>query len=443
MYLYLLRKVPATVYWFNRISPPHPVCKIICRLHTKIPPLLRAGEIHTNANSEHIIIYATLTSNTMRLLSSFAALALVTQALALPSNFEVKPYDEVALKQNRPEAVKYHHQTQERGDVYYHRTQNGIDGWHRRFVGGDEITSSILEKRKGGGGGFSSRGKGSGGFFSGGSKNSGSKNSGYSSGSRSSSSSSRSSGLASSTGVSFRGFGGGALLGLGLGFFAGSSFGSSYIECPAGCRCNSMDDFRLYFNTPPTHSANSSAVISIATQWHAGYQNKLRTRFEKEIGLISIPDPRYQCDWYQVMDVAKAAVHRGMVQIRARNGNITHAQVDFQLRGRILDILNTTYPTMEIGLILGFTLFPGALLVGYVLVCLCCFCLRGIMKCCARKEKEKEKERADIGQTHASFEVQSTFQPTLVQYGQPLTQPAAQYSFPYDFPQGMACPARI
>jgi len=179
-----------------------------------------------------------------------------------------------------------------------------------------------------------------------------------------------------------------------------------------------MDDFRLYFNTPPTHAANSSAVISVATPWHAGYQNKLRTRFEKEAGLISIPDPRYQCDWFQVMDVSKAAVHRGTVQIQSRDGNAAHAQVDFTLREKILNILNTTYPTTEIGLILG-----------CVLACLSCFCLSDTMKCCPRKDKVKG--RADPEQAHANFEMHSTFQPTPAQYGQPVTQPAAQYSFSY------------
>jgi hypothetical protein len=363
----------------------------------------------------------------MRLLSTFAALGLATQTLTSPSNFEVKPGDEVALKPHNPEVVKYYHQTQNRGEgfndrstdfetgledeialkphnpeaaKYYFQTQNRGEGYSRRLVGVEETPASTLEKRKGGGGGFG--GARGGGFSSGG------RSGGFSSGSSSFGSPSR---------------GSGALLGVGLGSLAGSSsrsyyYGGVYVDHyrPPGCRSgDEMDDFHLYFK-PSDSTRHKSSVISVATQWHLSYKNKLRVRLEKEAGLISIQDPRFECGWAPVMDVAKAAVHRGKVEIRPADGDISHTTIDSELREQISNILHSTYPTLEIALICLLTIGPVSLCCLY---CLGCCCFR-----CGRRDKGKR--RADPEHAHASLELTNTFQPTPVQN----RQPAGQYSFP-------------
>jgi hypothetical protein len=324
----------------------------------------------------------------MRLLSAFAALCLATQAHATPLNFEVSPNDEVALKPHKLEAVPYYYQTTNRGEGFDRRSiafearpkngialepqQPGITKHHfQQTQNGGKVFehSSIkvspvsdLEKRRGGrGGGHAARGgrhsSGGGGHFSRGS--------------------SSGSGLAT-----------GALVGSGLGLLAGSSIGAHSgtlfdddddddlnLKAPSDCRFTSdMDDFRLYFvsHKLPGISELNYSIISIRTDWHLTYQNKLRAQLEKKLGFVSIPDPRFQCGWAPIMDVTKAAVHRGLVELHPADGNLTHT-IAPELEEQIREILVSTYPTLEITLTCLSIVFFVVLLLSFSCLERCCF----------------------------------------------------------------------
>jgi hypothetical protein len=438
----------------------------------------------------------------MRLLPTLTALALATQALAAAASADsnIKTNDDVASKLETSQIVR-----DTRGDFpgpfgrldgYHGPRDHGprvtalpthikgfpgpygrLDGWHGPSIEDKDTAPSRLKKRKGGGGG--GRGGGLSGGRSGGF--SGGRSSGFSGGKSGGGFFSGSKGGSSSKGSFGKGAAAGAVGGAAGGYIVGSTVGGSHhyygygpsypygygsshydssVSCPAGCRCgNSMNDFRLYFKTPSTTPANSSAVISVATEWHINYQNKLRSRLEKEAGLITIPDPRHKCHWYGIMDISEALVHRGNVNLRpSKIQNGTSVDIDPKLEATIREILMTTYPGVEIGLILLFTLGPVLTAIFVILVARGYISLSHCLGRCGqlRGKRSKDPEQRD------SFELSSnSFQPTSVYYGgtapmptsyvpplgpppppmygvlssegknDKIVRPAANYSFPY------------
>lgn len=368
----------------------------------------------------------------MRFLPTIATLALATQALASSSDFEVNSGDEIRLQPERTEGIPYRHQVPEKGQrKFYENEDIKLDGWRRGF---SELKQSekpalkTFEKRKGGGGGFGGGrsfgggGRGIGSSFTSGGKSGGIfSGGGRSGGSSSSPSGSRSGGLTSS-------FGTGALTGGALGYLAGNHHGSSSSKtrstpsCPQDCRCDNMDDKRLYFTVPSSLSQGSNMTISIKTKWHLSYDRKLKSRLEKEVGLLSIPDPRERCGWHSMQNVWKNAVHRGSVEYhipKLTTTNKTPPPFPPPLQSQITTILETTYPTLEIGLILGFTL---GLFLPFTI-----YCCNGIRRYKKAMKKRGNQKMDSVLPT--SVQGQHGLYPPPVEYGQ-IQQPAPTFSYP-------------
>ncbi|RDI89072.1 hypothetical protein Vi05172_g1161 [Venturia inaequalis] len=249
----------------------------------------------------------------MRLLSGITTLALATQALSSPSDFEIRPGDEVPLQPEGTEGIPFRHQVPEKGQRKPDENEDiKMDGWRRGFSELKKVEEPALktfEKRKGGGGGG-----GGGGRSSGSSSSSGSKSGGTPSGASSSNSGSRSGGSASSLGT-------GALAGGAVGYMARShdddsspSQNQSTSPSPQNCHYDNTHDDRLYFTLPPQLPEGKNMTVSVKTTWHLGYNEKLKGRLEKEAGLISTADPGKQCGWHTVQDVVKNTIHRGLIE---------------------------------------------------------------------------------------------------------------------------------
>lgn len=186
------------------------------------------------------------------------------------------------------------------------------------------------------------------------------------------------------------------------------------------CRYDQMDDFRLYFNVPPTpygrkRKPKDLLVVSVATGWHAKYHKTLRKKIEKDTGLLSIRDPRWYCGWNRALDIETAGVHRGTVDIalgKLGDGGDATTTMDGELKNKLEQILRTTYPVAEIILILLFTLFPLWLVAGMLAFLLVGFAVTAIhsmitstfecvTRCCGN-------ERAGTDDT-GSVELQATY----------------------------------
>ncbi|TID25199.1 hypothetical protein E6O75_ATG04404 [Venturia nashicola] len=396
----------------------------------------------------------------MHLLPTIATVALATQAIASP-DFEVNPNDEIRLQPEKTEGIHFHHQIPEKGQRHpYENEDIKMDGWRRGF---SELKESkhpplnTFEKRKGGGGGFGGgRSSGGGGRSFGSSISSGGKIGGFfrgsgrsggssaSSGSRSSGASSTYSGSRSGGGIS--NLGAGAAAGVAIGYMAGNHHHSSSSQtksippCPQDCRCDSMNTNRLYFTVPPSLSNDKNTTISIKTNWHLSYDQKLKTRLQKEAGLVSIPDPKEKCGWHVMQNIRKNAVHRGLVEFHIPTAPTTNKSVTPTttttttntptttplkslpppLQTKISSILKSTYPTQEISLILSFTLS-----IFFLAIFCCC---RGITRCkTVFKKRSNRRGKSDLPM---SVPVQRGGEDGVGWYGQP--QRAARVdSFPY------------
>ncbi|QDS75544.1 hypothetical protein FKW77_005476 [Venturia effusa] len=406
----------------------------------------------------------------MRLLPIIATGVLATRTLASSEDFERKVGDEIRLRPEKSEGIPFRHQVPEKGQRHAAENEDlKMDGWRRGFSelkGSAKPAFKRLEKRKGGGGGFSSGGFSSGGRSGGSSFFSGSKGSTLSSGGRSSGSSffSGSRGSTLSSGSSYRGgstrnglvgFGAGALTGGALGWLAGTHHHDSSDQhnhhhtstqpnspCPPDCRCDNKHDSRLYFTLPPALSSQNNVTnitISVKTTWAMSYPSKLRNRLVKDVGLVSIPDPRERCGWHVVQDVWETGVHRGFVEYNVPNPNpnpnpnsITNnnnkpsygmpSTTPFPpaLQSQIVRVMQSTYPVTEIGLILGlaFGLFG--------LAALCCY--GGLRR---RRNRLEKKRAGKKGGYPFATQPQDGLYPSSMGYEGVPRPPPPVYSYPH------------
>lgn len=120
-----------------------------------------------------------------------------------------------------------------------------------------------------------------------------------------------------------------------------------------------VDPYSIFFYVPPTPYGYSDEpdvklVMSISTRWGVYYTKQLRKKIEKQTGLVSIKEPEYSaCGWNRVLDVKAAGVHRGDVDItRDSSSAVT---MNKELKRKLEHILRTTYPGVEISMIVFFT----------------------------------------------------------------------------------------
>jgi hypothetical protein len=140
---------------------------------------------------------------------------------------------------------------------------------------------------------------------------------------------------------------------------------STPVQEHQGCRVGTSEAIKrhAYFQIP-----GSSMVISVATNWVGsdvvqGYMTRLRKRLENEAGLISIPNPRQECGWTEVMDVFQYGIDRARVDVGTPNGDAANVEISLELLGTIEHILKDTYPIFELGIVLGSSLFFVTLVV--------------------------------------------------------------------------------
>lgn len=115
-----------------------------------------------------------------------------------------------------------------------------------------------------------------------------------------------------------------------------------------------VDPYRLFFYIPTSPYGRekepcAKIVVHVATRWHANYHKQLRYYIEVETGLISTQNPNWQCGWKRELDVQSAAVHRATIDI-SLDGEST-ATMNAELKGRLENVLRTTYPWVEIALV--------------------------------------------------------------------------------------------
>ncbi|QDS75436.1 hypothetical protein FKW77_003871 [Venturia effusa] len=124
-------------------------------------------------------------------------------------------------------------------------------------------------------------------------------------------------------------------------------------------RWQPVDPYRMFFYVPPApygylEQPNVKLVVSLSTRWGIYYTKQLRKKIEKETGLVSVKAPLYSsCGWSREMSISAAGVHRGDIDI-TRDGN-SAVHMNAELKQKLERILRTTYPGVEIFLVLLFT----------------------------------------------------------------------------------------